>query len=96
MPSARPPAVTLAPAHPVPQPHQAEVAAKLPGNALPGDEQKQQIASEAADLLKMATALKSEVDRTTKDQLSVSVVRKAGAIEQLAHKVRFGTVTGKG
>ncbi len=58
------------------------------------DPQKQEIADEAADLLKMATVLKSEVDKSTKDQLSVTVVRKAGDIEQLAHKVRLGT--GKG
>jgi len=53
--------------------------------------QQQQIASECADLLKMATDLKSAVDKTTRDTLSVSVVRKAGAIEQLAHKVRTGS-----
>jgi len=57
-------------------------------------EPQQQVASEAADLLKMATALKSEVDKTTKDTLSVTVVRKASEIEQLAHKVRNGP--GKG
>jgi len=53
--------------------------------------QKQEIASECADLLKMATDLKSAVDKTTKDTLSITVVRKAGAIEQLAHKVRTGS-----
>jgi hypothetical protein len=52
---------------------------------------KQEIASECADLLKMATDLKSAVDKTTKDTLSITVVRKAGAIEQLAHKVRTGS-----
>lgn len=36
----------------------------------------------------MATDLKAEVDKSTKDMLSVTVVRKATAIEQLAHKVR--------
>jgi hypothetical protein len=56
--------------------------------------QKQQIASECSDLLKMATDLKSEVDKTTKDTLSVTVVRKASAIEQLAHKVRTGSPKG--
>jgi predicted lipoprotein len=52
---------------------------------------KQEVASECADLLKMATDLKTEVDKTTKDTLSLTVVRKAGEIEQLAHKVRTGT-----
>lgn len=59
--------------------------------ATPVDPQKQEIAGECADLLKMATALKTEVDKTTKDTLSVTVVRKAGEIEQLAHKVRLGS-----
>ena len=58
------------------------------------DARKQQIASECADLLKMATDLKTEVDKTTKDTLSVTVVRKAGEIEQLAHKVRTGSPQG--
>ncbi len=55
-----------------------------------GDGQKQEVAKECADLLQMATALKSEVDKSNKDMLSVTVVRKASQIEQLAHKVRFG------
>ena len=55
------------------------------------DARKQEIAGECADLLKLAAALKTEVDKTTKDTLSVTVVRKAGEIEQLAHKVRTGT-----
>ncbi len=55
-----------------------------------GGGQKQGVAKECADLLQMATALKSEVDKSTKDMLSVSVVRKADQIEQLAHKVRAG------
>jgi hypothetical protein len=42
----------------------------------------------------MATDLKSEVDKSTSDTLSITVVRKAGAIEQLAHKVRTGTPKG--
>jgi hypothetical protein len=68
--------------------------AKQPAESAAVDPQKQEITSECANLLQMATALKSEVDKTTKDQLSVTVVRKAGEIEQLAHKVRLGT--GKG
>ena len=47
-----------------------------------------EIAKQCADLLKMATALKSAVDKTSAGTLSVTVVRKAGEIEQLAHKVR--------
>jgi hypothetical protein len=42
----------------------------------------------------MATDLKAEVDKSNKDTLSVTVVRKAVEIEQLAHKVRTGTPKG--
>lgn len=51
---------------------------------------RREIASECADLLKMATALKAEVDKSTKDTLSVTVVRKAGEIEQFARQLRGG------
>jgi hypothetical protein len=52
------------------------------------DERKKQIADESASLLSLANSLKAEVDKSTKDTLSVTVVRKAGEIEQLAHKMR--------
>jgi len=64
---------------------------KLPATNTADETQNQEVASECADLLKMATDLKSAVDKTTKDTLSITVVRKAGAIEQLAHKVRTGS-----
>ncbi len=53
------------------------------------DAQKQEIANQCADLLQMATDLKKAVDKSSADTLSVSVVRKASDIEQLAHKVRI-------
>lgn len=46
------------------------------------------VARQCADLLKMAAELKTEVDKTSRDTLSVAVVRKASEIEQFAHKVR--------
>jgi hypothetical protein len=52
-----------------------------------GEKQKQ-IAADSAELLKMATDLKAEVDKTDKDTLSMNVIRKAGAIEKLAHDVK--------
>ncbi len=58
------------------------------------DARKQEITSECADLLKMAMDLKQEVDKSTVNTLSVPVVRKAGEIEQLAHKVRTGSPKG--
>ena len=51
-------------------------------------ERKKQIVDESARLLKLATDLKAEVDKTTKDTLSISVVRKADEIEKLAHSVK--------
>lgn len=53
-----------------------------------GDQARQQINNECADLEKMANDLKAQVDKTTKDMLSISVIRKANEIEQLAHRVR--------
>jgi hypothetical protein len=60
----------------------------MPPPAGPQDEQQKAIYESSANLLKLANVLKAEVDKTTADQLSVSVVRKAGEIEQLAHKMR--------
>ena len=51
-------------------------------------ERKKQIADDSARLLKLAVDLKAEVDKTTKDTLSISVIRKADAIEKLAHEVK--------
>jgi hypothetical protein len=49
---------------------------------------KKQLAEESAKLLKLATDLKAEVDKTTKDTLSLTVIRKADEIEKLAHSVK--------
>jgi len=51
-------------------------------------ERRKQIADDSARLLKLATDLKSEVDKTTKDTLSLNVIRKADEIEKLAHTVK--------
>jgi nitric oxide reductase activation protein len=51
-------------------------------------DRKKQIADESARLLKLATDLKVEVDKTTKDTLSLNVIRKADEIEKLAHTVK--------
>lgn len=51
-------------------------------------ERKKQITDESAMLLKLATDLKAEVDKTNKDTLSITVIRKADAIEKLAHDVK--------
>ena len=55
------------------------------------DERKKQISDESTQLLAMALALKAEVDKTNKDTLSLSVIRKADAIERLAKTVKDKT-----
>jgi hypothetical protein len=49
---------------------------------------KKQIADDCANLLNLANNLKAAMDKTDKNTLSVTVVRKAGEIEQLAHSMR--------
>lgn len=51
-------------------------------------DQKRQIAAESAQLLKLATELKTEVDKTDTGTLSIPVIRKAGEIEKLARSVK--------
>lgn len=65
------------------QPKQAAPQAKSNSNPNDPDQQIDQ-------LFQLATDLKAEVDKTNQEELSISVVRKAAAIEQLAHKVRTG------
>jgi hypothetical protein len=51
-------------------------------------ERRKQIADDSARLLKLASDLKAEVDKTNKDTLSLDVIRKADEIERLAHSVK--------
>ena len=60
--------------------------AKQPAGAT--NDRKKQIADESAELLNMALALKAEVDKTTKDTLSLNVIKKADQIEKLAKSVK--------
>ena len=57
----------------------------------PDELRKQQVALECSQLLQLATDLKAQVEKSRKDELSVSVVRKAVELEQMARKVRTGT-----
>jgi len=58
-------------------------------NLVPANvERRKQIADDTARLLKLAAELKAEVDKTTKDTLSLSVIRKADEIERLAHGIK--------
>ena len=47
-----------------------------------------QVSEETAKLLKLANDLKAEVDKAGKDTLSLNAIRKAEAIEKLAHNIK--------
>lgn len=66
----------------------SEQQAKQRNFAAANAERKRQIADDSARLLKLATDLKAEVDKTTKDTLSLNVIRKADEMERLAHSVK--------
>lgn len=78
---ASPPATQAAPAQAAGQTAQPQAGV--------GDASTTDVAKQCSDLLKMATDLKAAVDKSSAGTLSVTVVRKAGEIEQLAHKVRL-------
>ena len=52
------------------------------------DDRQKKLADDTAKLLELATELKTEVDKSNKNQLSLEVVRKADEIEKLAHDVK--------
>jgi hypothetical protein len=54
----------------------------------PGSERRKQITDESTQLVALAKDLKTEVDKTSRNMLSVAVIRKAGEIEKLAHNVK--------
>jgi len=74
-----PPGADALSASPAPEPRSTVGGAAGPASTL---------SSECDDLLKLATTLKAEVDKTTKDELSVAVIVDAGRIELLARKIR--------
>ena len=54
----------------------------------PQTPQQKQLADDTGKLLALANELKTELDKSNKDTLSLSVIKKAGQVEKLAHKVR--------
>ena len=84
-------APTAAPASPADSKSQPAAPAKMSKEqkaAAAESERKKQIAEQSTELLNMALALKAEVDKTTKDTLSINVIRKADEIERLARNVK--------
>jgi hypothetical protein len=51
-------------------------------------ERQKKLQEDTAKLLSLANELKADVDKSTKDTLSLEVVRKADEIEKLAHSVK--------
>lgn len=77
-----------------PSPANASDAASNPGastakaqDASPKSPQEQ-LKEDCANLLKMTRELKAEMDRTPPDTLSLAIVQKARAIEQLSQKIQ--------
>ena len=69
-----------------PEPLSGSNAQKL--EHLRQDDRRKHLVSDTAKLLELSTELKSEVEKTSKDELSLDVVRKAAEIEKLAHDVK--------
>ena len=70
-------------------PSTADAAADTPTKpTTPQTPQQKQLADDTAKLLALANDLKAELDKSNKDTLSLSVIKKADQVEKLAHKVR--------
>ncbi len=52
------------------------------------EERHKRLLADTAKLVELTNELKSEVDKASKDELSVDVVRKAAEIEKLARDVK--------
>jgi hypothetical protein len=75
----------LRPSEP-PDPFAASNAAKIAH--MREDERHKRLAADTAKLVELTNELKTEVDKASKDELSLDVVRKAAEIEKLAHDVK--------
>lgn len=51
-------------------------------------ERQKQLVADTQKLLSLANELKTDVDKSSKDTLSLDVIRKADEIEKLAHTVK--------
>ena len=52
------------------------------------DDRHKKLVADTEKLLSLSTELKEEVGKTTKNELSMDVIRKAAEIEKLAHDVK--------
>jgi hypothetical protein len=51
-------------------------------------ERQKKLIADTDHLLALATQLKADMDKTTKDTMSIEVIKKAEEIEKLAHSVK--------
>jgi hypothetical protein len=51
-------------------------------------ERQKQLVADTQKLLSLANELKADMDKSTKDTMSLDVIRKADEIEKLAHNVK--------
>jgi hypothetical protein len=51
-------------------------------------DRRKRLAADVDRLVSLTNELKSDIDKTTKDQLSLEVIKKAQEIEKLAHDVQ--------
>lgn len=72
---------------PASAPSSPDQTAAKPADTAPKTPQ-QQLQEDCASLEKMSRDLKAEMDRTPPDALSLAVIHKALAIEQLSHKIQ--------
>lgn len=87
------PQIGTPPQHPIPgQPpsEEDEARARIEKDAAKkaNQERQQQIKTDTDRLLKLATELKTYVDKSNENVLSLDVIRKADEIEKLAHNVK--------
>ncbi len=54
----------------------------------PMTERQKRLAADTEKLFALATDLKAQVDKSTKNTLSVNVIKKADEIEKLAHSMK--------
>lgn len=52
------------------------------------DDRRKRLLDDTAKLVELSNELKTDVEKASKDQLSLEVVRKAAEIEKLAHDVK--------
>ena len=69
-----------------PEPLSAQTSSKL--EHMREDERRKRLVADTAKLLALSSELKDEVDKSSRDELSLSVIRKAAEIEKLARDVR--------